>query len=42
MQAHVIRSFRAGMWGALNATCFRGGITKLNEPAASELSPAAA
>jgi hypothetical protein len=30
VQTHVIRSFRAGRWGALNATYFWGGSTTLN------------
>ena len=30
VQGHLIRSFRAGMWGALDATYFWGGSTTIN------------
>jgi len=36
VQGHLIRSFRAGMWGALDATYFWGGSTTLNGTANSD------
>jgi hypothetical protein len=37
MQGHLIRSFRAGMWGALDATYFWGGSTSINGTARNDL-----
>ena len=36
VQGHLIRSFRAGMWGALDATYFWGGSTTINGTANSD------
>jgi hypothetical protein len=37
MQGHLIRSFRSGMWGALDATYFWGGSTSINGAAHNDL-----
>ena len=37
IQGHLIRSFRSGMWGALDATYFWGGSTSINGAANSDL-----
>jgi hypothetical protein len=36
MQGHLIRSFRAGMWGALDATYYWGGSTTLDGTARND------
>jgi hypothetical protein len=36
MQGHLIRSFRAGMWGALAATYYWGGSTTLDGTARND------
>lgn len=37
VQGHVIRSFRSGVWAALNATYFWGGSTTINDAARNDL-----
>jgi hypothetical protein len=37
VQGHLIRSFRSGMWGALDATYFWGGSTTINGSASNDL-----
>jgi len=37
VQGHLIRSFRSGMWGALDATYFWGGSTTINGVASNDL-----
>jgi hypothetical protein len=37
LQAHLIRSFRSGSWGALDVTYFWGGNTTINGTAGNDL-----
>jgi hypothetical protein len=37
LQAHVVRSFRSGIWGSLDATYFAGGRTTINGARSNDL-----